>query len=60
MFSSGYLVYETSAQVSSEWQRLKSGVTNATRAVQQRQDIIRISANSDGALFVNVPGDAGD
>jgi hypothetical protein len=33
---------------------------NASRAVQQLQDIIRISANSDGAPFVNVPGDAGN
>jgi hypothetical protein len=33
---------------------------NATKAVQQRQDNIRTFANSYGALFVNVPGDAGD
>jgi hypothetical protein len=53
-------VYETSGQVSSERQRQKSGVMNASRAVQQRQNIIRIFANSYGALFVNMPGDAGD
>jgi len=53
-------VYETSGQVSSERQRQKSGVMNASRAVQRRQDIIRISANSYGVLFVNVPGDAED
>jgi len=53
-------VDETSGQVSSERQRQKSGVMNASKAVQQRQEIIRIFANSYGALFVNVPGDAGN
>jgi hypothetical protein len=51
---------EMHGQVFSERKRKESRVANASVAMPRRRDFVRNSPNSYAALFINMPGNAGD